>query len=228
VGLLEEANNGILYVDEINLLDDHIVNILLDVTSTGILVVQRQGSQRETEISFTLVGTMNPEEGGLRAQLQDRFGLMAAVRREADLATRVQILGLVLDFDDEAARRAKEADAATKKRLHKARRNLDAVACDTPVREACVELAEEFQVDGHRGEYNVALAARALAAAEGDEATTLGHVARVARLALEHRRRGGASRESEPWSPEDEARVRAVLHRKGLAATGPEGIHAAK
>jgi magnesium chelatase subunit I len=76
IGLLEEADGGLLYVDEVNLLDDHIVNIILDVTSTGVLVVQREGKSEQKPVSLTLVGTMNPEEGGLRPQLLDRFGLM--------------------------------------------------------------------------------------------------------------------------------------------------------
>jgi len=73
VGLLEEADGGILYVDEVNLLDDHIVNLILDVASTGVLVVQREGQQRRCRVGFTLVGTMNPEEGGLRPQLLGSF-----------------------------------------------------------------------------------------------------------------------------------------------------------
>jgi magnesium chelatase subunit I len=81
-GLLEEANGSSLYIDEVNLLDDHIVNIILDVTSTGVLVVQREGQSEQKRVNFTLVGTMNPEEGGLRPQLLDRFGLMVNVEAE--------------------------------------------------------------------------------------------------------------------------------------------------
>jgi magnesium chelatase subunit I len=103
-GLLEEANDRLLYVDEVNLLDDHIVNIILDVTSTGVLVVQRDGQNREPEkIAFTLVGTMNPEEGGLRPQLLDRFGLMVSVAAETDAEKRLAILQNVLAFDQAIA-----------------------------------------------------------------------------------------------------------------------------
>jgi magnesium chelatase subunit I len=103
-GLLEEANGRLLYVDEVNLLDDHIVNIILDVTSTGVLVVQRDGQNKQSEkVAFTLVGTMNPEEGGLRPQLLDRFGLMVSVAAETDAEKRLAILQNVLAFDQAIA-----------------------------------------------------------------------------------------------------------------------------
>lgn len=101
LGLLEKANKGLLYIDEVNLLDDHIVNIILDVTSTGILVVQREAQDPEDKhISFTLVGTMNPEEGGLRPQLLDRFGIMVSITAEEEQAKRLEILQTVMDFDE--------------------------------------------------------------------------------------------------------------------------------
>ncbi|MCP3913928.1 MAG: AAA domain-containing protein, partial [bacterium] len=131
-GLLHEAgrDNQILYVDEVNLLDDHIVNILLDVTSTGILEVQREGIARRDVLELTLVGTMNPEEGGLRPQLLDRFALMVQVKTEEQY--RRAVLETVLAFDDALARRERgEAsdfleemtalDGERKERLQKAR-----------------------------------------------------------------------------------------------------------
>ncbi|WP_143196078.1 AAA family ATPase [Archangium sp. Cb G35] len=101
-GLLQEADGKLLYVDEINLLDDHLVNIILDVASTDVLVVQREGKSIETPVHFTLVGTMNPEEGGLRPQLLDRFGLMVAVPSEESEERRLEILETMLCFDREA------------------------------------------------------------------------------------------------------------------------------
>src|SRR5258708_34450536 len=98
-GLLEEANEKVLYIDEVNLLDDHIVNIILDVTSTGKLVIQREGLDEQHDVRTTLVGTMNPEEGGLRPQLLDRFGLMVAVEGETSRDMRLAILDTVLRFD---------------------------------------------------------------------------------------------------------------------------------
>lgn len=100
-GLLEEAHEkGMLYVDEVNLLDDHIVNIILDVVSTGVLSVQREGIDTETHVSFGLVGTMNPEEGSLRAQLLDRFGLMVTTS-ELDTGERHRMITTVLTFEEE-------------------------------------------------------------------------------------------------------------------------------
>src|SRR5205823_4076762 len=102
-GLLEEAHEKLLYIDEVNLLDDHIVNIILDVASTGILVIQREGrgdADDEKQISFILVGTMNPEEGGLRPQFLDRFGLMVNVMAETDEIRRNKILDTVLKYDE--------------------------------------------------------------------------------------------------------------------------------
>jgi magnesium chelatase subunit I len=100
-GLLKKAGeNRLLYIDEVNLLDDHIVNIILDVTSTGVLTVQRDGQDKEPiKVAFTLVGTMNPEEGLLRPQLLDRFGLMVNVETEGEDRQRLQILNNVLEFE---------------------------------------------------------------------------------------------------------------------------------
>jgi magnesium chelatase subunit I len=108
-GLLQEADGKLLYVDEINLLDVHLVNIILDVASTDVLVVQREGKSIETPVHFTLVGTMNPEEGGLRPQLLDRFGLMVAVPSEQSEERRLEILETMLRFDREARDREVQA-----------------------------------------------------------------------------------------------------------------------
>src|SRR5215211_8505566 len=111
-GLLEQATEtGVLYIDEVNLLDDHIVNLILDAASTGHLLVQRDGMAEQLTVSFSLVGTMNPEEGLLRPQLLDRFGLMADVRVLADREQRRQILQTVLDFDDALSRAGSEGEA---------------------------------------------------------------------------------------------------------------------
>jgi magnesium chelatase subunit I len=104
-GLLQSANKRLLYIDEINLLDDHIVNILLDVVSTGILDVQRENINRKWRLSFILVGTMNPEEGDLRPQLLDRFGLMATIEPERSPEARRAILDRVLLFDEQMWRK---------------------------------------------------------------------------------------------------------------------------
>lgn len=195
-GLLKAADGSLLYVDEVNLLDDHIVNILLDVTSTGILEVQREGRLERLVLRFTLVGTMNPEEGGLRPQLLDRFGLMVAVRTVPE--QRREILRHVLRFDQALRepdtspflQEMKAQDAARRERLDRARTLQPALP--DPILNLCVELATRIGTDGHRGERTLAIAAQALAAIEDAQEVQPGHLRRVAPLALQHRVKGAA------------------------------------
>ncbi len=199
-GLLEEAHETVLYVDEVNLLDDHIVNIILDTTSTGFLHIEREGRHQQKQVSFTLIGTMNPSEGGLRPQLLDRFGLMADVVAEKDENVRRQVLRAVLDFDEaragaaDAAAKLKQARASDLKigeELRKARKGLAGVQIPPAVQTLCVRIGQEFGAEGHRGDFVLALAAQALAARSGKPAVTGKHLAAVAPLALQHRRGGG-------------------------------------
>jgi magnesium chelatase subunit I len=221
-GLLEEANGSLLYIDEVNLLDDHIVNIILDVTSTGVLVVQREGQSEQKSVSFTLVGTMNPEEGGLRPQLLDRFGLMVSVTAETDEAERTMILQTVLEFDEAVFQlkagessayidEALEKDSKRRALLEKARQNFYSVKVPANVARNCVRLAAGFQAEGNRGDYIIALAARAYAALQGKKQVTNNHVAEVARLALQHRRPEVLQSNQMPWSKEDDERVTEIL-----------------
>lgn len=192
-GLLEEAASSLLYVDEINLLDDHIVNILLDVTSSGVLEVQREGRIARRFLQFTLVGTMNPEEGGLRPQLLDRFGLMVVVRTDTD--QRREILRNVLSFDQALGKAGGTEstflqemgarDAASKERLEQTRLRLPAIP--DRILNLCIEIATRVGTDGHRGERALALAAQALAAIEGSPEVQTHHLRPVAPLALQHR-----------------------------------------
>ena len=218
-GLLEEAGKkGMLYVDEVNLLDDHIVNIILDVSSTGILTVQREGLDQELPVQFSLVGTMNPEEGGLRPQLLDRFGLMVDVGIETDVAARAEILRTVLMLDQALAQstsdfleRGREDDRALKQRLYAARDRLYDVAVSPDVASLCAALAARFQAAGHRGDIVMALAARALAAYEGTESVEPAHVGRVARLALQHRRHETSRRGPGYWADEDDSTLQKLI-----------------
>ncbi|WP_445214795.1 AAA family ATPase [Brasilonema sp. UFV-L1] len=222
-GLLEEANGGLLYIDEVNLLDDHIVNIILDVTSTGVLVVQREGQSFQKPVSFTLVGTMNPEEGGLRPQLLDRFGLMVSVEAEQNEAERTMILQTVLEFDEAVSQlkagetsayinEALEKDKKRKALLEKARQNFYNVKVPVNVARNCVKLAMEFKAEGNRGDYIIALAARAYAALVDAKQVTNDHVAEVARLALQHRRPEVLQSNQMPWSDEDDQQVMKMMN----------------
>jgi magnesium chelatase subunit I len=217
-GLLKEANGGLLYVDEINLLDDHIVNLILDVTSTGVLSRQREGLSGEEQVAFTLVGTMNPEEGSLRPQLLDRFGLMVAVTSEKDALLRGQILLTMMEFDQalQNARNGrssrfleegKQQDLVLRRRLLNARNRVAAVKVPSAVVKACIDLSAEFEVEGHRGEYVTAIAAQACAALEGAERVEFRHVRQVAPLALSHRRRDFLQGGQWFWTEKEDGRI---------------------
>ncbi|MBT9316442.1 AAA family ATPase [Leptothoe spongobia] len=224
-GLLLEATNKLLYVDEINLLDDHIVNIILDVTATGKLVVARDGNSESYDVPFTLVGTMNPEEGGLRPQLLDRFGLMVNVTTEQDATARLQALKNVLTFEDEWAKREAgenstfldNAEAQGRElfdQLKSAQEEMRKVNADK-ILPLCVALATEFKVEGNRGERVLAMAARAYAAKENQSEVTADHVAKVAPLALQHRRPTMAQNNEAVWSPDDDEQVQQVIEKVG-------------
>lgn len=221
-GLLKQANGKLLFVDEVNLLDDHIVNIILDVTATGVLVIQREERSEQESVSFSLVGTMNPEEGGLRPQLLDRFGLVVSVQGETDETQRVQILQTVMAFDQakrlleddkrsDYFERGADLDRKHKEELREARTRLENVALSPAMAAACVRVATAFKVEGHRADYVIALAARALAALENAEAVKKEYLLRVAPLALMHRRPEVRQRGREMWSPGDDQRLAELL-----------------
>ncbi len=218
-GLIKEAaKDKLLYIDEVNLLDDHIVNIILDVTSTGVLVVQRDGQRREEAVSFTLVGTMNPEEGGLRPQLLDRFGLMVDVTAQTRHEDRIKILQTVMNWDKalfdlsqgDSSKYIDEARAEDKKyrsKLEKARQEFRTVEIPRNTVERCVELTEAFNAEGNRGDYTIALASRAYAALNNAKQVSTKHIAVVAQLVLQHRRPEFLQSHQLPWTEEDDKTV---------------------
>jgi magnesium chelatase subunit I len=219
-GLIEEAGAGngpgMLYIDEVNLLDDHLVNIILDVASTGILLVQREGADKTIQVRFVLVGTMNPEEGNLRPQLLDRFGLLVEVKSAASEEERYKILRRVLQFEKEDAKSPSDElseghrrNEERKRVLSEARRRLaegELEPSDDILRLAA-GIAAEFKVEGHRAELVMVRAARALAAIEGDSDVLPSHLAWVAELALTHRRSPSENGTMPNWSPDDDAIV---------------------
>ncbi|MEV0220154.1 AAA family ATPase [Streptomyces sp. NPDC050704] len=214
-GLLEDADDkGLLYIDEVNLLDDHLVNIILDVVSTGVLSVQREGLATAKYLSFGLVGTMNPEEGGLRPQLLDRFGLMAAAE-QLDVDARHRMIRTVLDFEEELGKEgsgwlaeAGRDDTATRERLESARDRVPRTQVPDRIVRLCAEAAERVDAVGQRGEIVATLAARALAALEGSDRVQPGHLLRVLPMALRHRRPETAHGGTFDWGPDDRARVK--------------------
>ena len=194
-GLLARANRGFLYIDEVNLLEDHLVDLLLDVAVTGVNKVEREGVSVEHPASFVLIGSGNPEEGELRPQLLDRFGLHAEVITENYLQNRVDIVERREGYDRNRDAFCKSYDSdqeQLRKRITRARANLAKTNVDRTVLEKIAQLCADLKVDGHRGELTIMRAARALAAFEGRKAATENHVKRVSAMALRHRLRRDA------------------------------------
>lgn len=191
-GLLAQANRGFLYIDEANLLEDHLVDLLLDVAATGQNIVEREGLSIRHPARFVLVGSGNPEEGELRPQLLDRFGLFVEVSAPRDLDERVQVIRRRDDFerDPAAFHEAWQAEEdALRASIAGAKESLHEVEVPDGVVARAAELCVSLGTDGLRGELTLIRAARALAALEGASAATQDHLRRVAPSALRHRLR---------------------------------------
>jgi magnesium chelatase subunit D len=193
-GLLAAAHRGILYVDEVNLLGDHLVDLLLDAAALGVNYVEREGVSVRHAARFLLVGTMNPEEGELRPQLLDRFGVTVEVRGNPDPAERVEVVRRRLAYEadpDGFAAAWAGPDAALTERITAARKRLPGIRLDDDLLQRIAAVCAAFAVDGLRGDIVTAKAALALAAWEGRDAVELADVRRAALLALPHRHRRG-------------------------------------
>jgi magnesium chelatase subunit I len=191
-GLLARANRGYLYIDEVNLLEDHIVDLLLDVAQSGLNVVEREGLSIRHPARFVLVGSGNPEEGELRPQLLDRFGLSVEVASPNDIETRVEVIRRrdAYENDHDAFMKAwHKEDVKLRKRLLAAREALPSVATPETALRDCAELCLALGSDGLRGELTLLRTGRALAAFEGAAELTREHLRRVAPMALRHRLR---------------------------------------
>jgi magnesium chelatase subunit I len=191
-GLLARANRGFLYVDEVNLLEDHIVDLLIDVAASGENVVERDGLSVRHPARFVLVGSGNPEEGELRPQLLDRFGLSVEVKTPTDLATRIDVVRRRDAFDrDPKAFIASyaEQDAALRAAILAGRARLASVEVPDAVLEQASQLCINLGTDGLRAELTLMRTARALAAFEGADVVTVEHLRLIAAPALRHRLR---------------------------------------
>lgn len=191
-GLLARANGGFLYIDEVNLLEDHIVDLLLDVAASGENLVEREGLSVRHPARFVLIGSGNPEEGELRPQLLDRFGLSVEVRTPQDLSQRVEILRRCDMFEREpeafAEKWAKD-ERRTLKKITKGKAALAGVTVPDAVLALASKLCMTVGADGLRGELTLIRAGRALAALEGAAEVAPAHIATVAPMALRHRLR---------------------------------------
>ena len=226
-GLVARAHGGVLYVDEVNLLPDALVDSLLDVAASGVNTVERDGVSHQHAARFVLVGTMNPEEGELRPQLLDRFGLSVALANPADPATRQAIVRARLAFDaDPAAVAAQHAvtQAQLAASIARARAALAGLAWPDDVVEHAAQLALAAGVDGIRADLVMLRAARALAALDGCDGVRAAHVDAVAELALAHRRSESAQAPAPHAAPPPAAQPRATS-RPGSGHDGdtPQG-----
>jgi magnesium chelatase subunit I len=191
-GLLARANRGFLYIDEVNLLEDHLVDLLIDVAASGENLVEREGLSVRHPARFVLVGSGNPEEGELRPQLLDRFGLSVDVRTPTDLETRVEVVRRRDLFERDpkaflAKWQAKEAQI--RRRVLAAREHIPSVEVPAATLRRAAELCMRLGTDGLRGELTLVRAARAAASLEGAATVTDAHLKQVAAPALRHRLR---------------------------------------
>ncbi|MCC5598849.1 magnesium chelatase ATPase subunit I [Nostoc favosum] len=191
-GLLAKANRGILYVDEVNLLDDHLVDVLLDSAASGWNTVEREGISIRHPARFVLVGSGNPEEGELRPQLLDRFGMHAEIHTVKEPALRVQIVEQRADFDQNPPvflENYKPQQEALQEQIVNAQQLLPEVKMDYELRVKISEVCSELDVDGLRGDIVSNRAAKALTAYEGRTEVTVDDIHRVITLCLRHRLR---------------------------------------
>ncbi|MGC1309238.1 MAG: magnesium chelatase ATPase subunit I [Phormidesmis sp.] len=191
-GLLAKANRGLLYVDEVNLLDDHLVDVLLDSAASGWNTVEREGISIRHPAQFVLIGSGNPEEGELRPQLLDRFGMHAEIRTVRDPESRVRIVEQRTEFDQNPEAftlKCQPEQDALQQKIIDAQKRLSEVALDHEFRVKISEVCSELDVDGLRGDIVTNRAAKALAAYEGRAEVTLEDIQKVIVLCLRHRLR---------------------------------------
>ena len=191
-GLLAKANRGLLYVDEVNLLDDHLVDVLLDSAASGWNTVEREGISVRHPARFVLIGSGNPEEGELRPQLLDRFGMSVEVRTVREAKLRVQVVDQRTAFDNDPesfSDSVQENQDSLQKKVVDAQNLLNEVTIDEDLRLRISAVCGELDVDGLRGDIVTNRAARALAAFEGRKEVTEEDIARVVSTALRHRLR---------------------------------------
>ena len=189
-GVLAEANRNILYVDEVNLLDDHIVDVLLDSAAMGINTVEREGVSFSHPSRFILVGTMNPEEGELRPQLLDRFGLCVDVEGIRDLDQRVAIVekrALWEDDPNHFYQQHAESEQAVKSKISEAIATFPEVTLPRAILRLIAQISIALEVDGHRSDLVCARAAQAKAAYDGTDEVEVSHVGQVAEMVFAHR-----------------------------------------
>lgn len=191
-GLLAAANRGYLYIDEVNLLEDHIVDLLLDVAQSGVNAVEREGLSIRHPARFVLIGSGNPEEGELRPQLLDRFGLSVDIASPDNIDERIEVIRRRDAFETDTKAfmtRWRRADGRIRKKILEARELLPQTRTSDDILRDCAELSLALGTDGLRGELTLMRAARAFAAFKGAPDLDRTHLRDVAPMALSHRLR---------------------------------------
>jgi magnesium chelatase subunit D len=199
-GLLHKANNGIIYIDEVNLLEDHLVDVILDAAAMGVNRIEREGISHEHPANFILVGTMNPEEGELRPQLLDRFGISAKVITETELTVRKNIVCRRLEWEDgkqNFSEKWHEDENRIAESIEKAKQLLPNVVLSEKHLELAINIALQAQVEGHRVDIIISKTAKTLAALSGRLEVNEDDIYRAAEYALNHRT------DSPPTPPSD-------------------------
>jgi magnesium chelatase subunit D len=194
-GLLARANRGFLYIDEVNLLDDHLVNLLLDAAASGRNRVERESISVEHQARFVLVGSGNPEEGELRPQLQDRFGFYVEVTTDNSVASRIEVVEKREAFDRDAQAfrvRIRSIEERIRNQISLARQRIGDIQIEDTLLRQIAQLCSDLKIDGHRGELTISRAARALAAFEQKKSVSAEDVKRVTAMSLRHRLRRDA------------------------------------
>ena len=189
-GLLYKANNGIIYIDEVNLLEDHLVDVILDAAAMGVNRIEREGISHEHPANFILVGTMNPEEGELRPQLLDRFGISAKITTETEVDIRKDIVYRRLEWEEEKhnfAEKWRQKENSIAESIEKARQLLPKVVLSEKYLELAINLALQANVQGHRADIIICKTAKTLAALSGRLEVNEGDIFRAAEYALNHR-----------------------------------------
>ncbi|MFA5055553.1 MAG: ATP-binding protein [Dehalococcoidia bacterium] len=200
-GILAEVNQGILYIDEVNLLDDHLVDVLLDSAAMGVNTVEREGISISHPSRFILVGTMNPEEGEIRPQLLDRFGLSVNVKGLKNPKERMKIIKLVEDFEqhpESVARNYDNEQAELRQRILNARDLLSQVEIPADIFTTIINICIEFEVHGHRADFLIARTAKTIAAYNQRTTVNEEDVVKASELVLPHRMRRLPFEEPQP------------------------------
>jgi Mg-chelatase subunit ChlI len=229
-GLLAQVHRGLLYIDEVNLLGDHLMDVLLDAAAMGVNLVEREGVSHSHPSRFILVGTMNPEEGNLRPQLTDRFDLGVVVGGMHDPAQRREVLERRLAFESDPEAFAKawaESEARLARQVIEASHRITHIDIGERIIEGACALASELALDGHRAEIATVKAARALAALDGADEVGDEHLVEAARMAVGHRLRSNPLDDGSDDERQLEQALQRVSKRRG-APGGEDGAAAQK